>query len=132
MDLTADEEFRKIRECLGRNIEVSIEEFLDPPVFGPRVYSGRLDEVRDYQYVRIFVGAFGTETVLRQIAFIGGGRGIALIRDEQGQVLYQNSGLAFKKPWPEYNIFFDAADNEDINRMRRAKFGEGQDYKRLG
>ncbi len=132
MDSIVEEEFRRIRDNIGKSVEVSMEEFLDPPCFGPETYVGRLDDVKDYAWVKIFVGDFGIEHVQRQIPFIGSGSGIALIKDDQGNVLYKNEGLIFNKAWVDYNPFFDPADNEEINRMRMAKFGEGHDFKLLG
>ena len=123
MNRVIEGEFRRIRENLGRIIEVTRTDFERVEVF-----RGRLDELRDYQYVLLFEKMTGKDKVQRQIPFIGIGIGISLIRDEQQQVLYQNPHLIFHKPRQMYNPFFDKADNDEINSMRRAKFGEGHGF----
>tara|TARA_Y100000310_G_scaffold172609_2_gene172740 strand:+ start:11652 stop:12041 length:390 start_codon:yes stop_codon:yes gene_type:complete len=124
MDTTVEEEFEKIRENLGKNIQVSSTRFERDEEF-----KGRLDELNDFLYVKLYLGPYGTGSVHKVLAFIGAGMGIVSIKDEAGSVLYENPGLEFTKHSVDYNPFFDKEDNDAINALRRSKFGEGHDYK---
>ncbi|MFH0832368.1 MAG: hypothetical protein V1900_01435 [Candidatus Aenigmatarchaeota archaeon] len=117
------DEFQRIRDNIGKEVEVVMVSHKGewPPE------SGVLVEVSPYSAIDIRQGSCGRLTDELTCPFVGATAGIKSIRDSNGHEIYHNDGLRYEKGF--YDPWQNKEDNEFINKMRRAKFGEGHDYK---
>lgn len=129
MEDIVQQEFERIRQNIGKIVEV-VEVFFDHEL----VIQGVLQDFSPYSSIDVFLGkgptGLGQElSVTQTCAFTGVKAGIKEIRDEGGNVLYNNSHLNYKKRY--YHCWNNPEDNAHINNMRRAKFGEGHDFQMI-
>lgn len=129
MDEIVQQEFERIRQHIGTIVEV-VEVFFDHEA----VVQGVLQDFTPYSSIDVLLGkgytGLGQElSVTQTCAFTGVRAGIKLIRDEGGNVLYNNPYLNYKKRY--YHCWKNPEDNARINNMRRAKFGEGHDFQMI-
>ncbi len=119
-----EQQFEKIKQNIGRSVEVTAISH-DREI----VTKGILEEFEPYNSVDILLGSNPLFSETQTCAFTGVRFGIKTIKDAEGNELYRNDFLDYKKKF--YNLWIDKEDNLHINLMRRDKFGEGHDYKLL-
>jgi len=127
MDIAVEKEFESIRDNIGKEVEVVMISYEGEEAH----QQGVLEELRPYSAIYIKLGSSSSgriEDVLT-CPFVGATAGIKSVMDSAGNEIYRNDGLHYEKGF--YDPWHIKEDNEFINRMRRAKFGEGHDYKML-
>jgi hypothetical protein len=128
MESIVEKEFEKLKLHINKPIELVVTTCCEE-----ELYWALLQEVYPYNALELKLGDFKDGIFTWEIGetcpFIGAISGISLVRNQNGNVLYQNKHLRFEKDF--YNPFQDKGDNAFINSMRSKKFGSGHDYEML-
>ena len=126
MESAVEQEFERLKSHVDKPIKLTVVTHK-----GTESYWALLKDVTPYSALDIRLGFFNDGNFSGQLGedcpFIGSISGIALVVNNDGEILYQNDNLRFEKRF--YNPFQNQEDNEFINSMRRQKFGPGHDYK---
>jgi len=122
MTMTIEEEFRKMQENMNKEIEIVLEGYKGE--YDPK--KGILIEFFPYTGMDI-KPVSSLPGYDESYGFFDVSAGIKLIRDSEGEEIYRNDNLDYKKRF--YSPFIDPEDNKHFNKMRKAKFGPDHDIK---